>query len=108
MRLCQYDSGADAPIEFMELYVGLGEVNTKVLYQNVLSNTQKLTHMISSKMELINVSMREEFRAIERQFQEHKNQTTSELSDLHTSLQSTHTDHLTQICAKMDVIDSRL
>ena len=108
VRLCLLDSDEDAPIEFIELYVGLGEVNTKALHQNILSNTQKLTHMISSKMELINVSMREEFRAIERQFQEHKNQTTSELSDLHTSLQSTHTDHLTQICAKMDVIDSRL
>ena len=107
-RLCLLDSGNDAPIEFIELYVGLGEVNTKALHQNVLSNTQKLTHMISSKMELINVSMREEFRAVERQFQEHKNQTASELSDLHTSLQSTHTDHLTQICAKMDGINLRI
>ena len=108
VRLCLRDSGDDAPIEFIELYVGIGEVNTKALYQNVLSNTQQLTDMISSKMELINVSMREEFRAVERQFQEHKNQTTAKLSDLHTSLQSTHTDYLTQICAKMDILNSRI
>ena len=106
VRLCLYGgSGDDAPIEFIELYVGLDE---QVLYQNVLINTQQLTDMISSKMELINVSMREEFRAVERQFQEHKNQTTSELSDLHTSLQSTHTDHLTQICDKVDILNSRI
>ena len=102
VRLCLLDSDEDAPIEFIELYVGLGEMNTKEPDHNVLINTQQLTDMINSKMELINVSMREEFRAVERQFQEHKNQTTSELSDLHTSLQSTHTDHLTQICDKMN------
>ena len=53
VRLCLYDSGEDAPIEFIELYVGLGEMNTKALHQNVLINTQKLTHMISSKMDVI-------------------------------------------------------
>ena len=108
VRLCWWDREDETPIELIELYVGFGEVNTKEPHHNVLINTQQLTDMICSKMERINVSMREEFRAVERQFQEHKNQTTSELSDLHTSLQSTHTDHLTQICDKMDVIDSRL
>ena len=53
VRLCLLDSGDDAPIEFIELYVGIGEVNTKALYQNVLSNTQMLTHMISSRMDVI-------------------------------------------------------
>ena len=33
-------------------------------------------------------------------FEEHRNQTSTE--------QSTHTEQLTQICAKMDAIDSRL
>ena len=60
---------------------------------------------VRSRIELIDIAMREEFK---RKFQEHKNQTTSELSELHTSLQSTQNDHLTQICAKMDVINSRI
>ena len=108
VRLCWWDREDETPIELLELYVSFSGVNTKEPHHNVLINTQQLTDIICSKMELINVSMREEFRAVERQFHEHKNQTTSELSDLHTSLQSTHTDHLTQICDKMDVIDSRL
>ena len=109
VRLCWWDREDETPIELIELYVnGFGEVNTKEPHHNVLINTQQLTDMICSKMERINVSMREEFRAVERQFQKHKNQTTSELSDLYTSLQSTHTDHLTQICDKMDGINSRI
>ena len=106
VRQCWWDREDETPIELIELYVAFGELNTKEPHHNVLINTQQLTDMICSKMELINVSMREEFRAVERQFQEHKNQTTSELSDLHTSLQSTHTDHLTQICHKMDAMHS--
>ena len=108
VRLCWWDREDETPIELLELYVSFSVVNTREPHHNVLINTQQLTDMICSKMELINVSMREEFRAVERQFQEHKNQTTSELSDMHTSLQSTHTDHLTQICDKMDVLNSRI
>ena len=104
VRLCWWDNEDETPIELIELYVAFGELNTKEPHHNVLINTQQLSDMISSKMELLNVSMREEFRAVERQFQEHKNQTISELSDLQTSLQSTHTDHLTKTCGKMDAM----
>ena len=42
------------------------------------------------------------------QLQEQRQQMTSEISDLHSFLQSSHSDQLTQICAKVDAMDSKL
>ena len=87
----------------------LAELNT-----SLLSSTQQLTHVSidvdthDSKLDSVNVSMREELRAIESQLEEHQTLTTSELAGLHSFLQSnTHTE-LTEISTKVDTLDSKL
>ena len=87
-------------------------------------NSQQLTLLsndvdtLDSKLYLVNVSMREEHRAMECQLDEHQTQTTlelaglqsnltSELTGLHISLQS-NIDQLTQLSTNVDTLDSKL
>ena len=78
----------------------LVDINNKVVNLNDFMN------QLNTTMDSVNASMRDELEAMRHQIEEHNK--TSELSDLYTSLHSIHTDQLAQICAKLDVIDSRL
>ena len=76
------------------------------LHTSLQSNTQQLCAKMDTldlKMVSVNASMREELRAMENQLEEFKQQTAS--VDLHNSLQS---EQLTQLCAKMDTLYSKL
>ena len=88
----------------------LAELNT-----TLQSSTQQLTHLsinvdtLDSKLDSVNVSIREEFRAIEIQLEEHQTQTTSELAGQHSFLQSNNTlTELTEISTKVDTLDLKL
>ena len=72
-----------------------------VNYQNQLSST------LNSKLDSFNASMREVLIAMESQHEEHQNQTTLELTELHTSLES-NTRKLTQLSTDVDTLDSKL
>ena len=86
-----------------------------VLNISTASHTEQIDAMrdtLNSQLVSVNTSMREELRAMESQLEEHKNQTTSELADLHTSLQSsinnTHAQQMTQLCDKLEAIDTTI
>ena len=75
------------------------------LHRSLQSTQQLGTKMdtLDLKVVSVNASMREELRAMESQLEEYKQQTAS--VDLHNTLQS---EQLTQLCAKMDTLYSKL
>ena len=86
---------------------------TAELNTTLQSSTQQLTHLsidmdtLDSKLDSVNVSIKEELRAIESQLEEHQTQTTSKLAGLHTSLQYS-TQQQTQLSTNMDTLDMNL
>ena len=73
-------------------------------------NEQLITKMntLDSKLVSVNASMREELRAIESELDVHETHTLFTLAGLHSFLQSTYTEELTEISTKMDTLDSKL
>ena len=86
---------------------------TAELNTTLQSSTQQLTHLsidmdtLDLKLDSVNVSIKEELRAIESQLEEHQTQTTSKLAGLHTSLQYS-TQQLTQLSTNMDTVHMNL
>ena len=61
--------------------------------------------VLDSKLDSVNASMREDLRDIKGQLEEHQTHTAG----LHSFLQnSTHTEQLTEISAKMDTLDLKI
>ena len=106
---------------------GLQRNMTSILRNTLLSHTQQLTTLmeltqlstkvdtLDSKLASVNASTRKQFRAMESQLEEHRQQTTSELAGLQINIiSSLNTTNIqlqttkTEISTKVDTLDSKL
>ena len=97
---------------------GLQRNMTVTLHTSFQSSTQQLTTKVDtldSKLASVNASMRKQFRAMESQLEEHRQQTTSELAGLQINITSSlNTTNIqlqttkTELSTKVDTLDSKL
>jgi uncharacterized protein YoxC len=100
---------SDIPEQFTQLHEKMDAIDSELAIVSTHLDTQirSLQRHVDSKID----SLDSKLSGVSRDFDAHKNQTASELADLHISLQSA-TDHsaqeLMQLSAKMNTLNSEL